>query len=439
MLKRFTPSEGQELAMSFLKKAKYALLAMKPGQGKTLCAVEYAVRNNLRLLVICPGYARSEWTMTMRRQKPNAIIENFKKRSDIYDVYDADLMVISYEMLYDPKLPKNDQGRNARKLAMAADIIAVDEVQYAKSMESKRSEYLHKLVYECRPDYLALLTGTPIKNRIEELYSICALCYYKFDDPDFLKKYPKVFQFASEFSYPTHKQIRTKRGIVTTIVYEGSRNLEKLKEYISWFYFTMPKRLEFKLKERDERFIEADKMPSIPELEAAFMSFISNKKSSTPEVKAQAALITAQFTAKIAKELKDAHGSIVIFTDHQKSCDEIAQKLKVPAIHGAIPIAQRNKTLKAFQDGKSNFIVATYGTLSTAISLIRSHVMILNDPPWVPGDLDQTMARIDRKGQTKSCIYYKVLATKQSERIYKVLKTKSKTIKKLDKLMQAQL
>jgi SNF2 family DNA or RNA helicase len=53
---------------------------------------------------------------------------------------------------------------------------------------------------------------------------------------------------------------------------------------------------------------------------------------------------------------------------------------------------------------------------------------------WVPGDLEQAEKRINRKGQTETCIYYRVLATPQAEKIYKVIDDKKETLNTIDKL-----
>lgn len=426
---KFSPTQGQEFAIDFALKAKYSILAMKPGQGKTLCAVEIMRRKGLNMLVVCPGYGRGEWSFTIAKQCPEKEIISIKKRADLYRPTGNEAIIVSYEMLYDPK--QNPKDKITRELFLWADIVVFDECQYLKSMTSKRSYYAHKLVYETEVPYLMLLTGTPIKNRIEELYSLVSLCHYKFENSKFHKVFPKWHRFAEFFSHPREKRIKTKRGIITQVVYEGTRNLDKLKEYTEWCYFTMPKHLEFKNKEKIIRNVLADRVKDSPDLEKSFLEFVNNNKSTQPTEKKQAALETASFSGSLALELSKEYGQIVIFTDHQGSSEKIAKKLKVPHIHGGVNVKKRIDIMEKFKAGEYKFIVATYGTLSTAISLVNSNVMVLNDPPWVPGDLEQTMARIDRKGQDRQCIYYRVIATKQSEKIYDILERKQKTIDKL--------
>lgn len=72
-----------------------------------------------------------------------------------------------------------------------------------------------------------------------------------------------------------------------------------------------------------------------------------------------------------------------------------------------------SKTVRDFgEDDKLNPLVATYKSLSTGVPLIMANVMISCDLPYRAYELEQTIARIARIGQTKSCyFYYLVLDT----------------------------
>lgn len=423
---KLTPSEGQSLAIDFALRNKYAIFPMKPGQGKTLCAVESCLRLGGKTLVICPGYARNEWFNGFIRQDPLLDIEVFKKKSDI-EIINCEVKVISYEMLYDTR-NKKDPCHQSSQLFKWADNVCFDEAHYLKNTDSKRGYYAHKLTYEYRPKMLLLLSGTPAKNRLYELYSLIALCKYKHDQDIFLRRFPTWTDFANYFCKAFQKRIKTKWGYINKIEYKGTRNLDDLRPYLSDCYFRMPKHLRFKMPAKIDKFVTIDKIPKLEGLMESFLDFTSGKKGTTPDIKAKAAAISAPFSAKLAKELKETHGQICVFSDHVESCEVIAQKLRVKPIHGGVTITKRLEILEDFRSGKTDYIVATIGTLSTAISMTNTNVMVINDPPWVPGDLEQTEGRIRRKGQDDTCFYYKVLVTPQAEKIYKVLESKNRDL-----------
>jgi SNF2 family DNA or RNA helicase len=428
------PTKGQRLAVEFASRSRYSIIALPPGQGKTLCGVTLALEKKLDTLVVCPGYARNEWINCFKGQDPNIIIDNFTSHKDIYRKWDEGVAIISYELLYNYR-EKGKEDERSQWLFEWADLVIVDEAHLLKETDNKRTKYAHKLIYENRTKYLMLLSGTPAKNRVYELYSLLALCNYKDDKSEFLEKYPTWTAFANYFSHPHFKKIYTKRGSFTQVVFEGFRNEKDLKPYLDQCYFRLPKDLYFKLPPKIDRFIVAEKLRKYDKLVDEFMSFIKHNRGTTPDIKTKAAEELAPFTAKIAKELYETHGPIVVFSDHIKPTEIIAKKLGVSPINSKVNMKKRNAILKEFQDGKSRYIVATIGTLSTAISLVTSRCMIINDPPWVPGDLEQTERRIRRKGQTETCFYYKVLATPQSEKIYKVLEDKKQTLNKIDELV----
>lgn len=433
-----TPDEGQELAIDFCLKKRYAILPLPPGTGKTLVGVEVARRTGLNTLVVLPSYARNVWVKEFRGQCGSSIdLYNFKANKDIVDLENKKgVALLSYSLLTDNK--KENKLERSDKLFEWADVIIADEIHFCKSVTNKRTQAFHQLIYENRPEYVVLLSGTVAKNRIHELYSPICLCAYRSDDSQFLKEYPTFDSFAEKFSIPHAVKFKTKRGFMKTVIqYKGYRNLNDLRDILKKCYFKLPDRLLAKLPERTVINVESDKVYKDPELMTAFDKFVaSNKGNAITKAKAEAAKFTAKFTAKFAENIIEKMGCVVVFTDHIDSCKIIAEKLKVVPIYGEVSVDKRLKLVDDFQEGKTDAIVATIGTLSTAISLVRSTCMILNDPPWVPGDLEQTEKRILRRGQKNHCTYYRILATPESERIYEVLESKREDLKQIDKLME---
>jgi superfamily II DNA or RNA helicase len=436
-----TPSEGQELAIEYATSKRYSIIAMPPGQGKTLCAVEVARRLKLNTLVVCPSYAKKVWVKEFKNQFGDQLqITLFNKGADIYPLWDDGVAIVSYSLLTEPRV--KDPTKRMDSVFEWADLIVFDEGHLLKETDNKRTLAAHKLVYENQVPYVMLLSGTPAKNRVHELYSQIALCHYKNDYSEFLQKYPTWVYFANQFSEKSYKVIKTRRRNIPTVNYSGVKNKEELKEILDTCYFKLPDKYLHKLPERTIINVEPDITQDIPELMKEFEEFILEEKGVSPAIKAKAALASAKFTASLAIDLQMKHGSVVIFTDHVASASEIARSLKAKkmsvneAISGELTVKRREKILEDFQEGATDFIVATVGTLSTAISLTRSQCMIINDPPWVSGDLEQTEKRILRRGQKNHCYYYRVMATKQAEKIYKVLDKKKKDLKQIDELME---
>ena len=430
-----TPSEGQELAINFAVKNKYSIIALPPGQGKTLCAVEVARRLKLNALVICPSYARKVWVKEFKNQfNDDIMVSNLRANKEIYPLWDEGVAIISYSLLLDNK--STPKTKRSDWLFEWADLVIFDEVHLIKETDNKRTTAAHKLIYENRVPYVMMLSGTPAKNRIYELYSPIAISHYKKDDSEFLKKYPTWVSFAEQFSNVNYKTIRARGRNIVQVEYSGSKNHPELKEILKECYFKLPDKYLHKLPDRFDTYVETDKLEEMPELIEAFQKFDEKNTGITPDIKAKAALMSAAFTVVLAKDLYLKHGPVVIFTDHIKSCEKIAESLKIEPIHGGVSQQKRARILEEFQNGINKFIVATTQTLSVGISLTISNCMIVNDFPWVSGDLEQLERRILRRGQDKECYYYYVMATNQSKRILQKVRRKARDLKKIDELME---
>ncbi len=147
-----------------------------------------------------------------------------------------------------------------------------------------------------------------------------------------------------------------------------------------------------------------------------------------PTAKARAALLKADFTVQYAKNLLEQVESVVIFTDHVEACKTIADGLNVIPCTGQLSVEKRAQAVQDFQDGKTKAIVATIPSLSTGVTLTKANHMILNDYPWVPGDLTQTIGRINRLGQDKSCFIHRILGSPQDRYIIETLEKKRSVI-----------
>src|SRR5206468_3100361 len=94
--------------------------------------------------------------------------------------------------------------------AWRPDVVVLDEAQRIKNWESKTSRAVKKL----RSRYAIVLTGTPLENKLEELYSIVQFV----DD----RRLGPAFEFLHE-----HRVLDAKGNLV------GYRNLDKIRERLA--------------------------------------------------------------------------------------------------------------------------------------------------------------------------------------------------------------
>ncbi|MGK4006016.1 DEAD/DEAH box helicase [Sorangium sp. So ce1036] len=142
--------------LSFLRDAGLGgVLADDMGLGKTLQTL-CAVRG--RTLVVCPRSVVHNWADEIRRFRPglrHAIYHGSKRALDPA----ADVTLTTYAVL------RNDVERLA---AQAWDVVVLDEAQAIKNPDSQAA----RAAYALRAELRIALSGTPVENRLEELWSL---------------------------------------------------------------------------------------------------------------------------------------------------------------------------------------------------------------------------------------------------------------------------
>jgi superfamily II DNA or RNA helicase len=608
----YTLREHQEKSVEYAVAHPYCILALEMGTGKSLCALTVAHRTNSKLLVVCPSYLLFNWELEIKKFYPDKVISSFYKYKDVYNPWDTDICIASYdiagksdilfewadivaidecfhedtevethtgikrikdikvgdyvrnhtgfckvksvskkivtetvdvryngktircstghpfftergwvmaknlkkgdrlyavnnelrerrlkeleseqveservycmresssgegEQVLFTKMPlshktyKGKRGREGRKEGENTKFYGVESVEvlqqtgiegeggstfydlgvcfhpsftvngalvhnchYVKNMKAKRSDNIHRLVYENNISRVMLMTGTPIENRVWELYSLIAICNYnpQLKESSFLTRFPTYEHFADYFSYREERTISTARGRRKVLTWNGRKNIKELKEvYLKDIFIRY--RAEDCLDLPESVYYDID-IGDVGEegLLDSFKEYNSENREVGPSIKSQVALKKAPFTIKYVKELREQGvEKIIIYTDHVESCEEIAKAFKVTPIHGKISVDRRRLVAQNFINGNTPVLVATIGSFSTGVNLTAARDMVFNDFPWVPGRLDQAEARIRRMGQKFICRFHRILGSIQDKYILDIISGKKETI-----------
>lgn len=161
----------QEEAVQKMIEMQKLLVAYEMGLGKTvitIAACEQLIEEGLigGVLILAPASIKLQWKHMIEEFSPDAsvIVVNgdARKREEQYRRYNqhqAEYLILNPEQMVNDweivsKLPR--------------DVIVADEVTWAKNFRPHRSKKLKRL----RATYQWGLTGQPIENRAEELFSI---------------------------------------------------------------------------------------------------------------------------------------------------------------------------------------------------------------------------------------------------------------------------
>lgn len=403
--------EGVEFAMN----TPYSLNAFTMGLGKTYVAIATAVKTGVgKCLVIVPAFLIPNWKEEIRKFTGEEA-EDFCFKSD------ARFFICSYTSL---KKVADNFGD--------FDMVICDEVHYAKNIKAKRTQLLHELIQEHRPARFMGLSGTPIKNKVPEFYSLLRLCYYGGQYPEFKKYARSQWDFNQDFTFKRTKVIGGRKFTE----FEGVKNPIALQKLVAPVY--LRKKAEDVLdlpQQMTKEILMSDKDKTDGLLEMAFEAYRGKKKSkSFASGKAISALAKVKYTVEFVKDTIEEAGQYVIFTDHRQAATKLfedLEKLGARYVVGDTPAEKRQAYANMLNAGQIKILIATTGSLSVGVNLTGCNRMIFNDMPWVPADIDQAEKRIHRIGQNRTCFYFYILASKYDQYILRTLNKKRKLLREV--------
>lgn len=247
MIRELTLKPFQEEALELMVGRGKALLALTMGLGKTvttIAAIEDFYDNGAVKtgLIIVPHSLKYQWQREIRRftgQLALVIDGNKAQRERLYSLaFRHRYVVTNYESIV------NDWNI-VRDLPL--DYIVCDEATALKSFTSKRSKKV-KFLGKRTPITIAL-TGQPIENRPEELFSIM-----EFVDPEVLgsfTKFDRTFIVRDNWGRPKrYRNLKTLAESMSDVMYRKSRadvadQFPKVNVNVLPFYLSPPEAIMY--------------------------------------------------------------------------------------------------------------------------------------------------------------------------------------------------
>lgn len=165
--------EFQRTGVGFLVRARRAILGDDMGLGKTAQAIA-ACEGLGRVLVICPNTLKGSWRTELEKWAPGrpvAVLRGpFKEKEVVLKSFESGFLVANYEAVRRTKTASaNGRLLLDTALDMPWDALIVDEAHNIKSRNSQQTKGVLELARRTRCVYL--LTGTPIMNKVDELWA----------------------------------------------------------------------------------------------------------------------------------------------------------------------------------------------------------------------------------------------------------------------------
>ncbi|HCD65468.1 MAG TPA: ATP-dependent helicase [Prevotella sp.] len=400
----------QKEGIRFAAKAGKAIIADEMGLGKTIQAIgtaELLRKEGLigSVLVLCPTSLKYQW------------------RSEIKKFTDAEVFVIegshlkrkeAYNRPEPYKIISYNSAANDIKIlgSLQTDMLIMDEVQRLKNWNTQISRAARKI----EADYSVILSGTPLENKLDELYSIV--------------EFVDNFRLAPYYLFKDKHIITDETGKVL-----GYKNLNDIGKKLSDILIRRRKKdVKLQMPERSDKnlFIpmtneqkdmhqEWQNQVRLLVLKWRKMHFLSDKDRkrlllflSQMRMVCDSSYILDQKTrydtkvdecVNIISDIISEEGEkVVVFSQWERMTRLIAKELEKKEIgfeylHGGVPSEKRKNLVDNFMNEPSSRVFLSTDAGSTGLNLQSAATIINIDLPWNPAVLEQRIGRIYRLGQ----------------------------------------
>lgn len=414
------------------------ILADDMGLGKTLQMIAVLLAAKLEgregtSLIVVPASLVFNWGEELKRFAPELTVslitgtqEERKEKIEAYQ--NADVLVTSYDLL------KRDIALYEEK-QFSYEII--DEAQYIKNHTTAAAKAVKVIKSRIR----FALTGTPIENRLSELWSI-----FDYLMPGFLYGYDS---FKKEMETPIVKKNdeetmkRLQKMVAPFILRRLKEDVlkdlpEKLEEYrYVQFESTQQKlydaqvvHMKERLASQNEEDFNKNKLQILAEL-TRLRQICCAPSLCFENYKGEAAKVDV--CIQLIQSAIDGGHRMLVFSQFT-SMLEILQKelddagISYYVITGSTAKEKRLQMVKEFNEGEVPVFLISLKAGGVGLNLTGADMVIHYDPWWNQAAENQATDRAHRIGQKKKVTVYKLIAKNTIEEKIKELQEKKKNL-----------
>lgn len=403
----------QKEGIRFAFRAGKSIIADEMGLGKTIQAIgtaELMRKQGLisSALILCPTSLKYQWKKEIEKftHADAIVIEGHHlKRKPLYQ-NDAFYKIVSY----------NSACKDIQILhTLSTDFLIMDEVQRLKNWNTQ----IAKAARHIEAGYAVILSGTPLENKLEELYSVAQFVdqyalgpYYRFVDQAIVKSdsgktigYKGLNTIGNQLKHILLR--RRKKDVALQLPGRMDKILfvpmTEQQQSMHDEYQSVVARLV--LKWNKQRFLsEKDRKQLLLSLSQMRMvcdsTYILDQKS--------------RYDTKVDEVMNilnnvfdNGDEKVVIFSQWERMTRLIAAELdkinvRYEYLHGGIPSEKRKVLMENFTELPESRVFISTDAGSTGLNLQVASILINIDLPWNPAILEQRIARIYRIGQNRN-------------------------------------
>jgi superfamily II DNA or RNA helicase len=388
-----------------------AVLADDMGLGKTLQTLALLLQRSATgpALVVAPTSVVANWAAEAERFAPalrTLTYAETDRAATLKDLADGDLMLVSYGLLL-----RDAEAFGGRRWGT----LVLDEAQALKNAATQRA----KAVAELESDFRLALTGTPVENRLADLWSLMNLL-----NPGLLGNERR---FAERFGNPIERQKdgaarQRLRRLVGPFLLRRTKAqvLAELPPRTESVWRVEPDADEKALLEALRREAQ-DRIAAANGPQRAFQVLTEltrlRRAACDPRLVVSAldrpgAKVRA--FGRLMADLAEGGHRCLVFSQFTDFLDLLGQALDGAGLShlrldGSTPAATRANRVAAFQRGEGQSFLISLKAGGFGLNLTAADYVVIADPWWNPAAEDQATGRAHRIGQARPVTVYRLV------------------------------
>lgn len=428
----------QAVGTLFLAFTERALLADDMGLGKTAMALAAAKllrewHGIKKALIITPASVKRQWGREIERfsDESYTVVGGSKARRLKQYAEDSFFTVINYELV----LRDLEQIR-----ALNADLVVLDEAQRIKNWRAKTSQAIKELPHP----FAFVLTGTPLENRLEELYSIVEFLDDKLLGPpwQFMAQHVIKDDWGGIVGYRDLEGVR--RAIAPILLRRRKADvLQDLPERIdNDLWLELEREQERVYRPLEKEMAALLRLPEWgPPENALALSLIGKMREAATA--AQLVLPAIHSSSKLrelpalVEEIASEGHKMLIFSQWERMTRYAQASLeplgiKSVRMHGGLGMRQRERIIEQFSNDPATMLFISTDAGGLGLNLQAASFVINLDLPWNPARVEQRIGRAHRIGQTNPVNVINLIALNTIEqRVLEVLYRKQELFEEI--------
>ena len=413
-----------------------SVLADDMGLGKTIQAIAAAEllrrwQGISRVLVIAPASVKYQWKTEIEKfcGLPSQVIDGpLAHRKQLYESPQF-FTLTSYEVAIKDL---------AEMINLRPDLIILDEAQRIRNWATATARAIKQL----KSRYVIVLTGTPLENKIEELYSVVEFVDGRRLGPAFrfLKEHRVVDEKGKLLGYRGLDQIHRQLEpiLLRRIRKEVLSQLPARSDQIFRVRMTPQQAAPY----REQNDILARLMSKwtrqgwLSEIDLRRIScciqnmrmlcnstYLFDKETNfSPKLD--------EFREIIRELTIEENRKVVVFSEYERMtrlAGQLLDKLKIRwvSLHGSVPGPKRSDLIKRFREDSDCKVFLSTDAGGVGLNLQAASAVVNFEPPWNPARLEQRIGRVHRMGQSRPVQVIHLLTENSiEERVWETLRLK---------------